>query len=146
MLADPSLSRTYLIVDALDECVNKQDLTKLLRLISATAAKSSKVKWLVSSRYHSDIESQLKEQARLDLELNAQSISKAVDAYIDHKLSKLDYHEDLRAQVADKLRQQADGTFLWVALVCRLLESTNHYDAMLIFGEMPSDLKVSIIG
>ena len=141
MLADPSLSRTYLIVDALDECVDKQDLTKLLRLISATAAKSSKVKWLVSSRYRSDIESQLKERARLDLELNAQSISKAVDAYIDHKLSKLDYHGNLRAQVADELRKRADGTFLWVALVCKLLESNDHYYAMSILGEMPSDLK-----
>ncbi|KAN0075185.1 hypothetical protein V8E54_007796 [Elaphomyces granulatus] len=138
MLADPSLSRTYLIVDALDECVN---VTKLLRLISATAEKSSKVKWLVSSRYRSNIQSQLKERARLDLELNAESISTAVDAYIDHKLSKLDYHEDLRAQVADELHKRADGTFLWVALVCRLLDSTNHYEAMLILGEMPSDLK-----
>ncbi|KAN0075156.1 hypothetical protein V8E54_007767 [Elaphomyces granulatus] len=144
MLADPSLSRTYLIVDALDECVDKKELTKLLRLISATAATSSKVKWLVSSRYRPDIESQLREQARLDLELNAQSISKAVDAYIDHKLSKLDYLDDLqiRAQVADELRKRADGTFLWVALVCKLLESNdNDYDAMEILGEMPSDLK-----
>ncbi|KAN0075115.1 WD40 repeat-like protein [Elaphomyces granulatus] len=141
MLADPSLSRTYLIVDALDECVNKQELTKLLHLISATAEKSSKVKWLVSSRYRSDIESQLKERARLDLELNAQSISRAVDAYIDHKLSKLDYHGNLRAQVADELRKRADGTFLWVALVCKLLESNDHYYAMSILAEMPSDLK-----
>ncbi|KAN0075094.1 hypothetical protein V8E54_007705 [Elaphomyces granulatus] len=141
MLADPSLSRTYLIVDALDECVNKQELIKLLRLISATAEKSSKVKWLVSSRYRSDIESQLKERARLDLELNAQSISRAVDAYIDHKLSKLDYHGKLRAQVADELRKRADGTFLWVALVCKLLESNDHYYAMSILGEIPSDLE-----
>ncbi|KAN0071270.1 WD40-repeat-containing domain protein [Elaphomyces granulatus] len=144
MLADPSLSRTYLIVDALDECVNKKELTKLLRLMSATAEKSSKVKWLISSRYRPDIESQLKERARLDLELNAESISTAVDAYIDHKLSKLDYLDDLRvrAQVADELRKRADGTFLWVALVCKLLESNeNDYDAMEILGEMPSDLK-----
>src|SRR5882762_4136721 len=141
MLADPSLSRTYLIVDALDECVNNQELTKLLRFIPATAEKSSKVKWLVSSRYRSDIESQLKERERLDLELNALSISKAVDVYIDHKLSKLDYHEDLRAQVADELHKRADGTFLWVALVCKRLESNDHYYAMSILAEIPSDLK-----
>jgi N-terminal domain of NWD NACHT-NTPase/NACHT domain len=141
MLADPSLSRAYLIVDALDECVNKQELTKLLRLISTTAEKSSKVKWLVSSRYRSDIESQLKGRARLDLELNAQSISGAVDAYIHHKLSKLHYCGNLRAQVADELRKRADGTFLWVALVCKLLESNGPYYAMSILGEMPSDLK-----
>ncbi|KAN0080741.1 hypothetical protein V8E54_003945 [Elaphomyces granulatus] len=138
MLADPSLSRAYLIVDALDECVNEQELTKLLRLISATAKKSSKVKWLVSSRYHSDIESQLKEWARIDLELNAQSISRAVDSYIDHKLSKLNY---LGAKVADELRKRADGTFLWVTLVCKLLESNGQYYAMSILAEMPSDLK-----
>jgi NWD NACHT NTPase-like protein/NACHT domain-containing protein len=144
MLADPSLSRVYLIVDALDECVNKQELGGLLRLISTTAAKSSKVKWLVSSRYRSDIESQLKDgdgRARLDLELNSQSISRAVDAYIDHKLLKLNYNEILRAQVADELHKRADGTFLWVALVCKILESSDDYDAIEILQEMPSNLK-----
>ena len=144
MLDDPCLSRVYLIVDALDECVDKQELAELLRLISATAAKSSKVKWLVSSRYRLDIESKLRGgdgQARLDLELNAQSISRAVDAYIDHKLSMLKYDETLRAQVADELHNRADGTFLWVALVCKILESADDYDAVDILREIPSDLK-----
>ena len=140
MLADPSLSRVYLIVDALDECVDKQGLAALLRLISTTVANSSKVKWLVSSRYRWDIESQLKGRdgrARLDLELNSESVSRAVDAYIDYKVLKLNYD---RAQVADELHKRADGTFLWVALVCKILESTRHYRAIKTLEKTPSEL------
>ena len=141
MLVDPSLSRVYLIVDALDECVDKQrtSYTSTFKLRDGC-----KIIELVSSRYRSDIESQLRGGdgwARLDLELNAQSISRVVDAYIDYKLSKLNYDEPLRAQVADELHKRADGTFLWVALVCKTLELTDDYYAIEILQEMPSDLK-----
>jgi NACHT domain len=149
MLKDTCLTRVYLIMDALDECIdtNKTGLTELLLLISSTIA-SPKVKWLVSSRNRPNIESQLRDRegrVRLDLELNATYISKAVDAYIDHKLLELNqekqYREGIRAQIAEELRKKADGTFLWVALVCKMLESKPSYFAMDILRGMPSDLK-----
>jgi hypothetical protein len=48
VLQDASLSTTYLIVDALDECVT--DLPKLLAFIAKQSSASSRVKWIVSSR------------------------------------------------------------------------------------------------
>jgi hypothetical protein len=95
-----------------------------LDLIVRTVASSSRVNWLVSSRNEGYIEQKLKsvsDQAKLSLELkqNAEQVARAVDTYIDHKLSSLESLEedDLREQVRDKLRRKANGTFLWVALM-----------------------------
>jgi hypothetical protein len=48
ILQDPSLNSTYLIIDALDECV--ADLPKLLDFVVRKSAGSPRVKWIVSSR------------------------------------------------------------------------------------------------
>jgi len=147
MLHELRLTRTYLVVDALDEC--ESGLLKLLDLIARNVytTESSRVKWLVSSRNRHDIEERLRitdSPVELSLELNAESVSGAVDAYIDHKLAKLDrlkqYKED-RVKIAEELRKKADGTFLWVALVCKELESVDNYYALDVLHEMPSDLK-----
>ena len=87
ILQDPSLTSTYLIVDALDECV--ADLPKLLDFIVQKSSVSSRVKWIVSSRNWPDIEERLKRaghKVRLCLELNAESISTAVSIFIRHKV------------------------------------------------------------
>ncbi|KAJ4221159.1 hypothetical protein NW757_014473 [Fusarium falciforme] len=122
MLNDPSLDGAILIVDALDEC--KTNRHQLLDLI----AKPSRVKWVVSSRNWEDIEERLdktKEKVRLHLELNKDSISKAVDTYIGYKVDELardkKYDEETKNTVQRHLADNADGTFLWVALVCQEL-------------------------
>ena len=70
-------------------------------------------------------------QAKLSLELNANSISEAVDAYIDHKVSELTQLKQndgvLQRQVRDQLYQKANGTFLRVALVCKELRCSMNY-------------------
>ncbi|KAI0570382.1 vegetative incompatibility protein HET-E-1 [Pyrenophora tritici-repentis] len=58
MMQDKGLKTTYLVVDALDECM--VDLPKLLDLIVCTSTLSHRVKWLVSSRNESRIEEKLK--------------------------------------------------------------------------------------
>lgn len=122
MLNDPSLDGAILIVDALDECKTNRD--ELLDLI----AKPSRVKWIVSSRNWQDIEEKLdntKQKVRLHLELNKDSISKAVDTYIGYKVDRLarhkKYDKETRDAVENHLTSNADGTFLWVALVCQEL-------------------------
>ncbi|KAI8710679.1 NACHT domain-containing protein [Fusarium sp. LHS14.1] len=122
MLDDPSLDGAILIVDALDKC--KTNRHQLLDLI----AKPSCVKWIVSSRNWQDIEEKLgctKQKVRLELELNPDSISKAVDIYIGYKVEELahlkGYDEETRDAVQRHLVGNADGTFLWVALVCQEL-------------------------
>ncbi|PWI64387.1 hypothetical protein PCL_10525 [Purpureocillium lilacinum] len=146
MLRDPSLARAYVVIDALDEC--QTDLQRLLKLIVQNTS-ASRVKWIVSSRNRPDIEQQLKldgSQTRLELELkaNAQHVSRAVSAYIDEKVSQLVSLQDddeLRHKVADVLRQKADGTFLWVALVVKELQNVESHYVLAVLEEMPKGLE-----
>ncbi|KAI0112101.1 hypothetical protein GGR51DRAFT_568957 [Nemania sp. FL0031] len=131
ILADPRLPRTILLVDALDEC--ETDLENLLRLISETSspASSSKVKWIVSSRYKSMIDEEFRtvsHKIALSLEDNTALISHAVRTYINRKVEDLaarkPYDNSLKNYVESYLIQNANDTFLWVALVCgQLMES-----------------------
>ncbi|KAH6995462.1 NACHT domain-containing protein [Ilyonectria sp. MPI-CAGE-AT-0026] len=109
MLNDPSLDGAILIVDALDEC--KTNRYQLLDLIS----KPSRVKWIVSSRNWQDIKEKLdntKQKVRLHLELNKDSISKAVDRLASYKK----YDKKTRDAVENYLISNTNGIFLWVAL------------------------------
>ncbi|KAK4150587.1 NACHT domain-containing protein [Chaetomidium leptoderma] len=126
ILRDPNLRMTSLVIDALDECVT--DLPQLLDLIAQKSSGSSRVKWIVSSRNWLEIEERLEtaaEKARLSLELNAQSVANAVNAYIRHKVDELaqlkKYDPNTRDTVQGYLSSNANGTFLWVALVCQAL-------------------------
>ncbi|WPJ63730.1 hypothetical protein SMAC4_13672 [Sordaria macrospora] len=126
MLEDPNLKVTYLVIDALDECVTDQP--QLLKLIVQISSVSARVKWLVSSRNWVQIEEQLAivaQQSRLSLELNAESVTTAVSAYIRHKGLHLSqqkqYDSTMQTVVHDYLSSNANGTFLWVALVCQVL-------------------------
>lgn len=145
VILDPALRRTCLVVDALDECI--ADLPKLLDLIIHTSSSSSRIKWLLSSRNELHIQQRLKSidaQARLSLELkqNAEQVARAVEVYIDEKLSHVDSLEDatLRSQVREVLRQKANGTFLWVALVVQELEKPESWDPLEVVEEAPVGL------
>ncbi|KAK2681976.1 Ankyrin repeat [Fusarium oxysporum f. sp. vasinfectum] len=100
----------------------------LLDFIIQSSTPSSRVKWIISSRNWPDIEDKLdsaKQKVRLPLELNKDSISKAVDTYISYKVDRLachkKYDKETRDAVENYLTSNADGTFLWVALVCQEL-------------------------
>jgi hypothetical protein len=145
MVQDEDLKAGCLFVDALDECTT--DLPMLMNLIVRTMAPPSRVKWLVSSRNEGHIEQGLKSvgnEAKLSLELkqNAEQVARAVDSYIDHKLSCLESLEEdgLREQVRDELRRKANGTFLWVALVIQELENAESWDALMVVEEAPAGL------
>lgn len=57
MLADKDLSPVYLVLDALDECVQGQPGIQHLRwLISESLGITSKVKWLLTSRPEGDLQ------------------------------------------------------------------------------------------
>lgn len=122
MLEDPILDGALLIVDALDECITNQE--KLLDLI----IKSNSVKWIVTSRNWLEIEQLLNcstKKVSLHLELNQDSVCEAVEAFINCKVDQLaeekQYDAKLKSDVKSYLAENADGTFLWVALVCQEL-------------------------
>ena len=115
-----------MIIDALDEC--KANLDQLLDLISRSASAFTRVKWIVSSRNEPNIEARLRldhTQTRLSLELNEEHVSRAVEVFIDFKVTKLRLIEDnneLQKTVRDQICAKANGTFLWAALVLKELE------------------------
>lgn len=126
ILQDPELDTTYLIIDALDECVT--NLPKLLGFIVQTSAICPQIKWIVSSRNWPSIEKKLdiaKEKVWLCLELNEKSVSTAIAKFIQVKVDGLatqnKYSSDIRDAVQQHLTLNANSTFLWVALVCQEL-------------------------
>jgi hypothetical protein len=147
ILQDPSLNSTYLIIDALDECV--ADLPKLLDFIVQKSSASPRVKWIVSSRNDANIERRLRlddSGTRLSLELkeNAKQVSRAVNAYIDHCLSELteiQHDKLLRDSVREKMQRKANGTFLWVSLVIKELKNVLSWEVLQVLDEVPMELK-----
>jgi hypothetical protein len=145
ILQDPSLNRTFLIIDALDECVS--DLPKLLDFIAQKSSVTPRVKWVVSSRNWPDIQERLDiagYKMGLSLELNAESVSGAVSIYIQHKMLLLaqrkKYNTELRDAVQDHLSSNANNTFLWVALVCQNLEKIPRWNTLAKLNTFPPGL------
>lgn len=145
VLQDNSLSTTYLIVDALDECVT--DLSKLLSFIAKQSSVSSRVKWIVSSRNWPDIEEELERaehKTRLSLELNAGSVAAAVKIFIAQKTRQLAqdkrYTPELEDKVLQHLTSNANDTFLWVGLVCQDLKRTRTWNVVKKLAQFPPGL------
>ncbi|KAH8880861.1 NACHT-domain-containing protein [Thozetella sp. PMI_491] len=141
ILQDPGLQNTWLIVDALDECVT--ELPPLLDLIIRT--NSPRVKWVISSRNLPQIEEKLYLTGQtLSLELNAESVSAAVDTYIRHKVLQLaqqkKYSAEIQNAVQHHLSSNANGTFLWVALVCQNLHKIPLLDTLTRLQDFPPGL------
>ncbi|KAJ4855399.1 NACHT domain-containing protein [Trichoderma breve] len=110
------------IIDALDECV--VDSTQFLEIIVRLSTSSSQAKWLVSSRNEADIQESLataENKSTVSLELNAESVSNAISTYIRHKVQLLanrkGYKQPTREKIERYLSNNANGTFLWVALI-----------------------------
>ncbi|UKZ79368.1 hypothetical protein TrVFT333_007119 [Trichoderma virens FT-333] len=149
MLGDDSLKEPIFLIDALDECVT--DLAPLLELIVKSSSSSIPAKWLVSSRNEADIQEVLttsKHKSTVSLELNGESVSTAIDVYIRHKVQllsdKRDYAQSVRDGIENYLSANANGTFLWVALVCALLEKVPRYDPLPKSADFPQGLAKSM--
>ncbi|GAQ10342.1 vegetative incompatibility protein HET-E-1 [Aspergillus lentulus] len=146
ILNHPNLPKVYFIIDALDEC--QTDLQPLLKLITEHAL-SSRLRCLVSSRPRDEIRSLLGVSgccAELDLDENAlENVKTVVKAYIDYKITELTqrkrYSAELQQEVKDYLQIHADGTFLWVALVCQQLQKTFLWKTLSVLKSFPSGLE-----
>ncbi|CAJ0554953.1 Ff.00g134660.m01.CDS01 [Fusarium sp. VM40] len=130
VLADPGLQEAYFIVDALDECLD--ELSYLLDMISSTC---SRARWIVSSRNRCEIQEHLGDQplkTNISLELNEESISQAVDHFINYRTHRLvekkKIKNDVAEQVHDHLSKNSEGTFLWVSLACQRLEKCRAWE------------------
>ncbi|KAH7061004.1 WD40-repeat-containing domain protein [Paraphoma chrysanthemicola] len=146
MLNDASLPPTYLLVDALDECTS--GLSDLLRIIAdASIGRRSRVKWLVTSRNIPEIELYLHPDSlgvKVSLEIKARHVSRAVAVFVEYKVERLatvqKYDPGLQAEVQQQLRDKAEGTFLWVSLVCKALEGVPLYRTREVLQALPPGL------
>jgi hypothetical protein len=83
ILKDKSFNSAYLIIDALDECVN--GLRSLIDLIVQESSAHPQIKWIVSSRHWPEIIERLHiatQVAPISLELNEASVSEAMNKFI----------------------------------------------------------------
>ncbi|KAL5372496.1 hypothetical protein DPSP01_013458 [Paraphaeosphaeria sporulosa] len=145
VLRDPQLRTTYLIIDALDECVT--DRAKLLDFIAKQSSASDRAKWIVASRNWPDINEQLEQaerQTRLSLELNAESVAAAVKVFIQQKVDWLAqekrYKLEVKNAVLQHLVSNANDTFLWVALVCQNLQGAQKWNVLTKLARFPPGL------
>ncbi|KAJ6436177.1 ribosomal protein s17 [Purpureocillium lavendulum] len=145
MLTDPSFDTVYLLVDALDECL---DSDRLVEWMTQAASKPvSKAKWLVSSRFSLMLGRALQPsecQHKLDLDLNDEHISRAVARFIEQKVNDLakgcKYDEQLRRKVQTKLEEKAESTFLWVSLICSRLAKVSRLNVEAEIDKFPPGL------
>lgn len=145
MLKHDSLKGSTFVIDALDECT--ADLIQFLKIIVRNSSLKSQVKWLVSSRNEADIQEALaatENKSTVSLELNAESVSTAISTYIRYKVQlladKKGYKQPTRERVERYLSDNASGTFLWVALVCALLEKVPRSDPLPKSADFPPAL------
>jgi hypothetical protein len=131
ILSDREMRETVLVVDALDECEDEDDRTKLLELIVQTSFDIPRVKWAVTSRKLFDIEDELCKIVSgkiVDLETEEPSVSKAVVVFINERLARLRWWKRSDTMFQQKIRaemmEKSNNTFLWAALVCRELKRT----------------------
>jgi hypothetical protein len=148
ILNNASLPTTYLLVDALDECTTS--LSNLLHIIAdESLAWRSKAKWLVTSRNVPEIERFLHSDSlgvKVSLELSASHVAKAVAAFVDFKVQRLaavkNYDLKTRTEVQQQLRGKAEGTFLWVSLVCKELEVVPLHRTQAVLQALPPGLEL----
>jgi NACHT domain. len=121
--------RVYVVVDALDECRN-EGMAEFLRIIVRTGLDYSNVRWLLTSRPLDDADRELlttTEQVGIGLELNSDHLEVAIKTYVRHKVGDLYpvhcYGQQMPQKLQSELLKRAEGTFLWVGLACKRLES-----------------------
>lgn len=134
-----------LVIDALDECVT--DRRRLLDFIQA--ASTSPVRWLVSSRNFPDIREALTSKSpetefSISLERQQEIISSIIQIHIKKNVEDLatrkKYDDLTRSKVERHFWDNANNTFLWVALVCKTLRDSDDWEVELILDGLPEGL------
>jgi len=117
-----SIRPIVFLIDALDECSDENEVKKLLMAIS-TLACDAKVKFIVTSRPETHINSNLTSASGNNTILRLHTIDKAevtkdIRAYIDHAFSEQPLDEAwYTAFDVDSLAARADGLFIFASTV-----------------------------
>ncbi|KAF2740332.1 hypothetical protein EJ04DRAFT_424663 [Polyplosphaeria fusca] len=118
------LPQVYVVLDALDECVQRVELMETLEMIAGW--KLQNVRLLVTSRKERDIESSLRGLVDVQNRVCLQStiVDEDIQRYVRHRLStdkdlnKWNKDAVISREIEDVLRDGAHGMFRWA--VCQL--------------------------
>ena len=114
-----SLTPATIIIDALDECQDSNQLTDGLKELSTLRS----IKVIVTSRKESHLHSELNSVS--SIEIAPEDIDADIAAFVEAKVkasSRLS-HPSVRELIITKLCNTHDGMFLWVYLVLKELKS-----------------------
>ena len=130
MVCDASQGAVYCIIDGLDECdeVSLEILLKRLRTLFVTKlSKSCHLNLIVVSRECPDVIPDLLSNSpriRLDPDMDNE-VNQDIDRFIKFEVDKLStyrhYPKALRVKVTKIFQDRANGTFLWVGIVAKML-------------------------
>lgn len=129
------VSRAYVVIDALDECVDAPTLFQAL-------SRHSLQKWaglFVSGRLEvAEQCEKLRELRRVDI--GVEEASKDIELFLQTKCEGA-FKPSLRQKTIDAVLAKAGGMFLWVSLVVQALESLNHTtEVASAIASLPDDL------
>ncbi|KOC10215.1 hypothetical protein AFLA70_51g004530 [Aspergillus flavus AF70] len=131
ILKDPTLQSTYLLIDGLDECV--RDRQNLLDLLVEHSSAHENIKWIVSSRNWPGVEEDLHLAKKIKLHLEVQKL--------ENRSNGSKGKTDIWKAVKDHLVENANGTFLWVALVCEHLAKMFYWEVREKLRDFPPHLE-----
>jgi hypothetical protein len=144
--------RLYVVVDALDECQD-EGMAEFLKILVRTGLHHPNVRWLLTSRPLDVADRELLTSTRqvgIGLELHSDHLESAIRTYVKHQIRYLypldKYGQQIPQQVESELLQRSEGTFLWVSLVCKMLEDDGSGErvppgkALLVIQDLPPGL------
>ncbi|EED16472.1 ankyrin, putative [Talaromyces stipitatus ATCC 10500] len=144
---DNTYNQLYCIIDALDEC--DQNTQKMLftqitrRLGNQNDGMIGKIHFLITSRPFPEIREYLHPYMSKDL-CTYPKVQDDLQVFIDQKLNQLagrkGYFERTKRDLSRILKEKAEGTFLWVSIVCEKLAGVRSRDAIEKLQSLPQGL------
>ncbi|GIJ83065.1 hypothetical protein Asppvi_001582 [Aspergillus pseudoviridinutans] len=146
---DPSISGTYCIIDALDEC-EPDDQWIILHEIDRTFSNSkpqhsssNAMHFLITSRPYPEIRRYLSSFSHRDLSAYP-AVTTDLKTMIQERVDRLsrqnNYPRSVMTEISQILEQRAEGTFLWVGIACDELERVQARKAVKTLQHLPQGL------
>lgn len=140
--------KVYCIIDALDECDPESQnilLTQIRLMIKGTKSGRLGVHFLITSRPYTDIKSHFNLLKCNCKDLSSyQETQDDLKTFMAEKVTELsranDYPDKVAKSVSRILSEKAQGTFLWVGIVCNELAGVRSKDAVKTLEGLPRGL------
>ncbi|KAF7171152.1 hypothetical protein CNMCM5623_003581 [Aspergillus felis] len=146
---DPSISGTYCIIDALDECEPDEQriiLYEINRTFSNSKSQQSSsnaMHFLITSRPYPEIRRYLSSFSHRDLSAYpavTTDLKTMIQERVDWLSKQNNYPRSVMTEISHLLEQRAEGTFLWVGIACHELARVQARKAVKTLQLLPQGL------